>query len=236
MKASAVFLALVLSASAVAASADQFSFSADSMTSTRAKGKERTILKGSAKIVSGGTVITAACIELYGTDYRFALCTGQVTAVDEQRGMRLMTENLYYDRVDKVSRLEGFSTLEDKKNKLVIKGGYIENDERTEIAVIRIGVRVLKDDMVCRSEYARYDRAGKSFELSGDPRVKWKGDDYSAEIIIVDLETDDIVMKGSVRGSLTKEDPPAVPKGEAPAEPAPPVPGDAPGGSEAGQP
>ncbi len=195
--------ALVLFA-VLPAQAEKFTFSADAMSSTRAKGKERTYLRGHAKIVTGGMTITADSIELYGDEYRFALCTGAVVAIDEGKGLRLFTESLHYDRVEKLSRLEGFSTLEDKRNKLVIKGAYIENDEKSETAVIRIGVRVLKDDMACRAENARYDRARKVFELTGDPRVVWKGDEYAAETIVVDLETDDIVMKGSVSGTLTE--------------------------------
>jgi len=191
---------------AAAALADEFTFAADSVSSTRAKGKERTILAGNAKIVSDTMTITADTIELYGENYRFALCSGSVVAVDEKKGMRLTTNHLYYDRTDKVSRMEGFSTLEDKKNKLVVKGGYIENDERSDTAIIRIGVRVLKEDMATRSEYARYDRGKKTFELSGDPTVRWKGDDYAADFITVNLDTEEISMKGAVKGTLTKKE------------------------------
>jgi lipopolysaccharide export system protein LptA len=186
--------------------ADEFSFSADSLSSTRAKGKERTDLVGNAKIVSESLVISADSIVLYGKNYRYAVCSGNVNAVDEKKGLRLATSKLFYDRDDKISRLEGFSTLEDKRNQLVIKGGYIENNEKTEIAVIRVGVTVLKKDMVCRSEYARYNRKEKIFELSGDPKVKWKDDDYVAEYITVNLDTEDIVMRGAVKGSVVKKE------------------------------
>ena len=201
----AVILFLLIGSS-VCLFGEKFSFVADSISSSRAKGKEKTILEGNAKIITEGIIINAKKIELYGDDYRYAFCSGSVIAVDEKRGLRLITESLYYDRIDKVSRLEGFSTLEDKKNKLVIKGGYIENDEKTEIVVIRIDVRVLKEDMVCRSEYARYDREKETFEISGNAKIRWKGDDYFAEVITINLDTDEILMKGSVRGSLIQED------------------------------
>jgi lipopolysaccharide export system protein LptA len=196
--------------------AEAFSFSADSMSSTRALGKERTVLSGNARIVSDSTIITADLIELYGTEYRYAVCSGNVVAIDEKKGLKLTTNKLFYDRTDKLSRLEGFSTLEDKRNKLVIKGGYIENDEKKDVAIIRIGVRVLKEDMACSSEYARYSRVDKVFELSGDPIVRWKGDEYRAEFITVNIETDEISMKGRVQGSLVKKEDAASPPPAAP--------------------
>ncbi|HOZ71734.1 MAG TPA: LptA/OstA family protein [Spirochaetales bacterium] len=211
-------LALALAAASVAA--DDFSFSADSMSGAMAKGRERAVLVGNAVVVSGGMRITADRIELYGDDFRFAECSGRVSVVDDDKGLRLTTEHLFYDRRDKLSRLTGPSVMEDSQNKVVIKGDYIENDDRRKIAIVQVNVRILKESLSCRADFARYDRSAKSLELSGWPTVRRDGDLYSAETILVDLDTEDIVLVGSVSGSVAagkkepgkKDDAPAVPE------------------------
>jgi len=191
---------LAILAAVSPAFADDFSFSADSMTGAMSKGRERAVLVGNAVVVSGGMRISADRIELYGDDFRFADCSGRVAVVDEDRGLRLSTERLSYDRRDKVSRLTGPSVMEDRLNKVVIKGDYIENDDERKIAVVQINVRILKEGLSCRAEFARYDRAAKSLELSGSPTVRRDGDEYRAATILVDLDTEDIVLVGTVSG------------------------------------
>ncbi len=116
------------------ASAEDFTFSADSMSGAMSKGRERAVLVGNALVLSGSMRIAADRIELYGDEFRFAECSGRVLVVDEERGLRLTTERLVYDRRDKVSRLTGPSVMEDRQNKVVIKGDYIENDDERKIA------------------------------------------------------------------------------------------------------
>lgn len=201
--------ALLMIITSLPAVADDFSFSADSMSGAMSKGRERAILIGNAVVLSGGMSIHADRIELYGEDFRYAQCSGRVEVVDDERGLRLSTEKLFYDRRDKVSRLTGPSVMEDRKNKVVIKGDYIENDDERKIAVVQIHVRILKQNLSCRAEFARYDRAAKTLELSGTPSVKREGDEYRAATILVDLDTEDIVLIGSVSGSVaagTKKD------------------------------
>jgi len=189
-----------------AVAAEDFSFSADSMSGAMAKGRERAVLTGNAVVISGGMRITADRIELFGDEFRFAECRGKVLVVDDERGLRLTTETLFYDRRDKISRLTGPSVMEDKENKVVIKGDYIENDDERKIAVVQINARILKENLSCRAEFARYDRAAKTLELTGSPVVRRDGDDYRAATIVVDLDTEDIVLSGSVSGTVVAGD------------------------------
>jgi len=208
----AVLLAAVLVCAGTAVVAEDFSFSADSMSGAMAKGRERAVLTGNAVVISGGMRITAERIELYGDEFRFAQCSGKVVVVDDERGLKLTTETLFYDRRDKISRLTGPSVMEDKENKVVIKGDYIENDDERKIAVVQINARILKENLSCRAEFARYDRAAKTLELTGSPVVRRDGDDYRAATILVNLDTEDIVLSGSVAGTVAagddKESPP----------------------------
>jgi lipopolysaccharide export system protein LptA len=87
----------------------------------------------------------------------------------------------------------------------VVKGGYLENWEDSDETVVQIGVRILKEDLVCRAEYARYQRSEDKLELSGMPVVDWKGDEYRALKIYIDLNTDTIRLEGDIRGKVRSE-------------------------------
>ncbi|MEW5814293.1 MAG: LptA/OstA family protein [Spirochaetota bacterium] len=186
-------------------SADSFTFSSDRMSTVLTKGKEHTILSGNAHIISDKTNIYANEIELYGEDYRYALCRGDVTVVDEEKGIFLKCDELYFDRKKDISRIEGYAEMEDYKNELVVKAGFLENFGKDDITVVQIGVRILKEDMACRSEFARYKRKEKILELSGMPLVYWKGDEYKASRIIINLDTDEIKLAGEVSGTVVSK-------------------------------
>lgn len=186
--------------------ADTFTFSGDSMTTVLARGKERTVLTGNAVIISDGTEIRADNIELYGEDSRFAQCSGNVEVIDIEKGIYLQSEDLFYDRDIDLSRVEGYAEMEDQKNELIVKGGYLENYGDDDITIIQIGVRILKEDLACRSEFARFRREEEILELSGMPYVFWKGDEYRASRIIINLDTDEIRLEGEVQGTVRTEE------------------------------
>ncbi len=179
------------------------------MTTVLAKGKEHTVLTGNAVVTSGDTVIRADQIELYGNDFQYANCTGHVRVVDKKKGITLTAQNLFYDRTDDLSRVEGYAEMVDQKNQIVVKGGFLENRGKDDITIVQIGVRILKvsegKEMACRSEFARYDRKTDSLELSGMPTVYWKGDTYRAARITVNLKTDEIRLEGEVSGTVKSE-------------------------------
>jgi len=182
--------------------ADRFSFKADKMSGTKALGKETTILAGNAEVRSNNLLLKANRIELQGDDNQFIDCVGGVWGVEEEKKIFFQTDRLRYDRKLKIARLEGNSTLEDRKNEIVAKGNFIEYDDQAEITVFQISVRLFKDDLVCRSEYAVYRRNEKLLDLSGFPVVFKKDDEFRADRIRVDLDTDDVIMEGDVSGTI----------------------------------
>ena len=187
-----------------------FTFSADRTEAILSEGKEKTVLSGEAVVKTNATVIEADRIELYGDDFRFVVCTGEIKVTDEEQGFILNCRDLFYDRETEVTRVQGYTEMVDQKNSMVVKGSFLENRGKENVAIIQIGVRILKDDedgaMVCRSEFARYNRDEDLLELSGMPRVSWKGDNYSASRIRIDLETDEITMEGKVSGTMYTEE------------------------------
>ncbi|MDR0494938.1 MAG: hypothetical protein LBG95_04855 [Treponema sp.] len=187
---------------AIRAHADTFSFKAEKMSGTKALGREVTILAGNAEVRSDNLLLRANRIEIQGDDNQFIDCSGNVWGMEEEKEIIFQADRLRYDRKLKIARLEGNSTLEDKKNEIVTKSNFIEYDDQAEVTVFQVSVRLFKDEMVCRSEYAVYRRNEKLLELSAFPVVFKKDDEFRADRIRVDLDTDDVTMEGDVSGML----------------------------------
>ena len=172
------------------------------MSGGRATGREITVLSGNAEVLSDTLLLRADRIEIHGSDNRFIDCIGNVWGHEIEKDIFFRTDRLRYDRVLKIARLEGNSTLEDRKNEIIARARFIEYDDENEIAVLQISVRLFKDNLVCRSEYAIYNRREQTLLLSGFPVVFRNDDEFRADRIRVDLETDDVIMEGAVRGSI----------------------------------
>jgi lipopolysaccharide export system protein LptA len=190
------------------AGAETFVFSADRVQSVLATGKEKTILQGRAMVKSESLLINADRIELSGKDFSIIECRGSVVAVDDQEGLRIATPYLRYDRTKKTSHMDGPTVLEDRKNKVVLKAQWIENDGEKELLVAQVNVRILKENLACRSEYAIFRRSDKVLELSGAPSAVKKGDEYRATRIVINTDTEEVRLEGEVQGTIaaTTED------------------------------
>jgi lipopolysaccharide export system protein LptA len=205
LRISSLFLALLLVGFFPPLGADVFTFSGNRVRSVFTKGKERTLLTGNARITSDANNIRADEIELYGEDLVYAECRGAVHLVNLERGLELTSDQLFYDRNRKVAQVRGNAVMVDRKNEVVVKGGYIENHEDDDVTIIQIGVRILKENMTCRSEYAKYLRQVDTLELTGMPVVYWKGDRYEAQKITIDLKKDEVKLEGNVAGQVNTE-------------------------------
>jgi len=227
--------ALVLASASLPA--ETFSFSGDSTTMTLAEGGQHALLTGHGRVESQDLRITADSIELFGKDFVYAQAHGNVRVVDARRGLDLTSQELFYDRDKKIARVRGNATLADLKNEMVVKGGFIEDRDKEQITIVQIGVRIFRKDIVCRSEFARYQRDTKILELSGMPWVSKGGDVYQAARITINLDTEEISLEGSVQGTLEDKGKPSettdgaggpqpsspeTPPGEPPAGQAPP--------------
>ncbi|MDR0599929.1 MAG: hypothetical protein LBG84_07610 [Treponema sp.] len=185
---------------------DTFTFKADHMNGGRAAGKELLVLTGHAQVHSDTILLRADRIEIQGKNNEFIDCSGNVWGFEEDKNIIFQSDRLRYDRTLKIARLEGNSTLEDRQNEVVAKGRFIEYNDKTEIAVFQVAVRLFKENIVCRSDYAVYRRGEKLLDLSGFPVVFKKSDEFRAERIRVDLDTEDVSMEGTVSGSIKGEE------------------------------
>lgn len=198
--------ALLLVVAAGVAAQDTFEFAGNRTSVVLAEGRERTVLEGAARVVSDEITLEAERIELFGTDFRFATTTGGVRVVDTGRGMTITADSLNFDRETEDSRATGQVMVEDEENDLLVKGGYLETRDGGELLLVQIAVRVLRDDLTARAQFLRYRRSEDVLELSGFPVVYWKGDEYRAARIVLNLDTEEIELQGQVRGSVVIED------------------------------
>jgi len=199
---SPVLLSIFLLIAALPLRGDTFTFKADRMSGGKATGREITVLTGNAEVLSDKLLLQADRIEIQGSDNRFVDCSGNVQGHEIEKNIFFRTDRLRYDRTLKIARLEGNSSLEDRENEIVTRARFIEYNDKQEIAILQISVRLFKDNLVCRSEYAVYRRVEKILVLSGYPVVYKKDDEFRAERIRVDLNTDDVVMEGDVKGTI----------------------------------
>jgi lipopolysaccharide export system protein LptA len=198
-------VALALALPCMPMMAETFVFSADRVTSSMAEGKERTILQGRAKVKSGTLSIQADKIELSGKDFSILECSGSVVAVDDEEGLSITPSHLVYDRKRKFSHMDGATVIEDLKNRVVLKARWVENDGKSRVMVAEVNVRILKEGLSCRAEYAIYRRDEKILELTGAPTAYKDGDEYRATRIVINTDTEEVRLEGAVQGTLTSK-------------------------------
>lgn len=203
----AVLLVTALAVTPVWA-AKELRWTAGNQRTSVAEGREYTLLSDGAVVQSDSTEIRANEIELYGDEFRYVVARGDVTVRDDERGILLDTDELFYDREREITRVDRYFEMQDLKNEVVVKGSFFEYFGDDDVAIIQIGVRILKVDedteLACRSESARYDRGTETLELSGMPRVVRNEDLYQANLITIDLQTDEIFLKQGVTGRIVQ--------------------------------
>ena len=186
--------------------AEQYRFSGDSLESIMAEGREKTVLNGNVLVQSEKKKIQADRVEILGKDFQYFICEGNVVVQDLEKDFTLSSDLFHYDNDKRIIRINGPSVMEDRENELIIKCGFLENREKDDLIILQQGVRILKEDLACRSEFAVYHRDTNLLELTGLPVVYRKDDVFRAGRITVDLDTDEIRMMGEVQGSLLSKD------------------------------
>ena len=185
---------------------NSFEFSGDNTTVIFAEGRERTVLSGDALVISKSTRISAASIEVFGEDFRFVECSGGVEVIDDENNYRLRADTFFFDRELEILRGQGQAVMEDYTNEIVIKGEFLEYRNLENRSEIQVGVRILGDDITARAEFVRYQRDTEVVEFTGLPFVLWRGDEYRASRIIVDMDDDTVELQGQVLGRIEIED------------------------------
>ena len=200
-----VLVSFFLIASLVSAAPAKITFSADKLQGSGGKGQTSTSLTGNAKVTVDSLNIYGERIELYGKDYRYIKASGSVTGEDAEKGFTFSAASLSYDRETEVAEFMGQAKVEDTKNKVETAAERIEYNQKNEIILLQMAVKLKSKDIACDSLFAVYNRNTSMLELTGKPTVKKGKDEFKAARISVDLETEDIKLEGKVSGSVTEE-------------------------------
>ena len=177
-------------------------FSANRSESVFAEGREWILLQGDAQVESSSYLIVAEEIEIYGEGQRYVESTGGVTVYDRVNDLYLTCSELFLDRELEYLRADGNAYMEDRGNEVVVKGGLIQNWDARDLTEIAVNVRIIGEEYTARGQFARYRRGADTLELSGTPEVFWKGDEYRATRIRIDIANDEVELIGDVRATV----------------------------------
>lgn len=186
-------------------------FGCDQSESSFAEHNKRSTLIGNAYVITDSLDIKSDRIELYGKDYRFADCIGNVTINNTKENFIITSEKLLYDNDKKEATVTGNAVMKDIDNEMIIKGEYIKSFEETSITLIQIKVRIINEDLVCRSEFAEFNSDLNRLILTGDPIVYKDKDVFQASKIEINLDNNDIIMEGKVKGNISEKNDEAKP-------------------------
>ncbi len=187
-------------------SAEDISFKGGSTRMKMQQGSETILLGDGAEVQVGSLVLRSTTMELYGKDFRFVRCEGNVTLQDDERGITLVTSSLLFDRVEQTLLIDSWVELEDSNNQVAASAARMEFFLQEGIVLLQVQARLLKHTedgpMVCRSDFMKFDRDKEMLDLKGRATIVWKPDTYEAQAITVNLKTEEIMMEGSIKGTI----------------------------------
>ncbi len=188
------------------ASAEAITFSGGATKLVMKEGRESVSLTGSAQVKSGSMILSADVIELSGEEYRYVSCRGSVLLTDEERGLTLRTQRLFFDRIEETVSVPGYVEIDDTKNQVQASAFRLAYDIPGAFIELEVSVLLLRHTdsgaMICQSDTLSFDRGAETLNMRGNARVRWDGDRYEAQRIEVDLKSEEIVMKGAIKGVI----------------------------------
>lgn len=194
-----LFLALSLSAGTI-------TFKGGESRLSLKEGNESVVLSKGAYVKADTLSINSDKITLAGKDWRYITCEGKTTISDEERGIEITTSYLWYDRMEELLIISAWFEIDDTSQELYAQGGSLRYDMKNELLELGMQIQLLKNSdnslMRCTSESVIYDRAEEKVSLKGSAKVSWKGDDYEAEVISIDMKTDTIQLGGRIKGTI----------------------------------
>ena len=186
--------------------AQSMQFSGGKTTVTTQQGSNRVVLSGGAKASTDEVELSSDTIELYGENYSFVLCTGNVQAKEKENGISFYSPNLFYDRESGKVSSDSWIEIQDTKNQAALSGGWFEYNMQSSEMKLQLMAKIIKVTdsglMVCRADRIEYNGSEQTVTLKGNASISWNDDTYNAAMIVVDLKTNDIRMYGDISGAF----------------------------------
>lgn len=170
------------------------------------EGLESITLENPAFVEIDNLTLSATKISLLGKDYDKIKCEGKVKIVDNEKGLTILCQSLFFDRTTNLISIVGGVEIDDTINELHATALQLEYDIDQGKMDMSVEVKLLhiadNSVMSCSCDTLRYDRDGKTLVLLGNSTVNWKKDEYRAEAISVNMENNEISLKGSIEGII----------------------------------
>lgn len=185
---------------------DNIEFSGGESSVELRDGRENVTLSGGASVAVSSMIITADEITLTGENWRYVECSGGTSITDEERGISIKTQSIWYDRDNERILISSWFEIDDTENEVYAAGASLEYLLEEELLRLSKDISLLKasDDSImrCTAESVIFSRTANTVELRGNASVDWNGDRYEAEVISVNLDTDSIMLDGRIRGVI----------------------------------
>ena len=182
---------------------EEITFSADKMNGSTGENSEYSKLSGNAFIKTESMEIRADEIILSGKDFRFINATGNVSGKSIESEFDFSCQQMEYDRETEIAVLKGNVSMIDTKNEINASAQIIEYNQKTEVAYMQINVKLVQKNNTCTGANAIYKKKEQTLELSGTPQIVKDKDNFKANEIFMNLETEEIILDGKVRGSVS---------------------------------
>lgn len=170
------------------------------------EGQESISLENNAEVTIDDLQLSSQKIELIGKEYDEIICSGNVKFIDNKNKLKILSNNLSYDRKNEVIEINGWVEIEDTKNNIQLSASYLHFDINNESMELQTEVTLfhLSEDslMKCLSDSLKFDRENNFLVLFGNASVDFNEDKYKAQAITIDLTTNDISMEGSIEGTI----------------------------------
>ena len=186
--------------------ASSISFSGGKSALSLKEGDKSFSLSDGAEVISGSIKIESDSIYLTGEDWRYVECKGKVVVKDTEKQIEIRTESLWYDREEEIIVISTWFEIDDGKENLYAQAGSLHYDIENEKLEMAMSVKLLRVSdnsvMTTQSEALKYNRKKELVILEGNSKVNWKDDNYSADVITVNLTNDEISLKGRIKGTI----------------------------------
>ncbi len=170
------------------------------------EGRETILLSQGASVSSGSIHFEAQTIELIGPDARYLVGNGAVKITDTDNNIVINSTGISFDRESEQLLVDGWVEVQDLNNEIIATGAYLAYDRTEGVIKIQIAAKLLhhtdSGPMVCRADTIEFNRESRKLSLIGNSVVEWKGDVYRASSTTVDLDSEEIEMEGTIKGTV----------------------------------
>ncbi len=187
-------------------SADEISFSSSSSEISLKEGRRQITLSENAVVDAGDVKIQADEITLSGNEWERVEAKGNIIIDNEDEGINIKTSVLYYDRVNERILISSFLEINDSRNEVSAYAGHLDYlmDDGILTLSLSVNMNIINDDDVVRirAERVVYNRNENTVLVSGNADVVWRGDEYRAQVITMDLDEERIEMRSNIEALI----------------------------------